>query len=333
MSRRVNVLEAPQVVSSLVYDTDSKGFKPAEIGTVLKEEYEDDGLWRFYFQSNVKGSDPTELGIMKKSSRIVDPITAISPLLEEGWQIKEFYPWKNGTNFKVEMVHPDHQPIPDPLYWDRDLWRNAGNHEIVDDGALEPNLRESIIIEGALSPKRSFIFNRGLYRLVCRNGLTHVVMDFGRIRISHNTFNRDALVTQVGAFEALGNDNERIMGPVLGSPVSAGRTATFLRRNFLDPDDSDGPAMERIPNFLRDVEQTFSRLPKWFLGGYATQLELMDQRIDRDIRGLDVLNGITNVINLSRNDPDEDHAYGRIFSRQDNIFEATEKLLGIFSMN
>ena len=296
LQRNVRVVADPVEVNTL---NDEGNVTP--LGLVHREEYEGENHIRYSFQ--LEGEDELKtIGTSKELLPIVDPAQALSPLLENGWKLQRQFGLNHGNGkYHVVMV-PEATigRIPDPIQWDHSLWGFKVTGDRAEDGVRY--LQESLIIDGSLSPRQAFRFNRGLHRLICDNGMTHRMMEFGRVRVTHRAFDPNVLITNLGGFQTIGGDDERVLGPVFGQPESANRMATFIRRNFLNPDDADGPGMVTIPNFIKDASRTLEGFPKWYLGEYATQLQMMSDNISgRSIRGLDVLNAITNPMAIEQN--------------------------------
>jgi len=324
MSKRtVQVIGEPQRVNTVDREGNSQPW-----GEIVVEEYEGEEHYSYSFLEDGSEEPPTLLGTSNRLVRPVDPARALAPVLENGWKLQRFY--GSSRDYRAILVQEGSSRIPDPIQWDHNIWWGQVTDRD-DDGVRY--LSESLIVDGGISPRQSLVYSHALHRSICDNGLTAKVMDFGRLRIGHKSFNDNSVINSVNGWQGFTENDTRIMGPDFGSPEAAGRLHTFINRNFLTPDDADGPGLIRIPGFLAKTAATFNRLPNWYLREYAIQMQMMADGLNRRIRGLDVLNAITNPLSQEDlKDEDERRAVTRIVSKQESLFTATMQMMGTFDL-
>lgn len=325
-TRTVSVYDNSQDIFSYVEG------KPTHVGRVVRDEYKGDDMYRYDFIPNqdLSPDDPEfkiyDLGVMREDTMVVDPVSALSPLLDNGWQLETFYSIREGRKFYAVLKNPDAQ-VSDIIDWDYGFWQSIRSN-------TPKNMYEGIVVSGGIIPRSSISYQRALFRLICTNGLTANIMDFGSVRMKHATFQANELISKLQGMNR--NDlGGKLLGPRFGSPGHALRVGSYIRNHYLETDEAvpNNSSRDRIPGFLRNIHNTFESMPSWFLESYSDVITMMGHNLSgRDVHAVDILNAITNVVNREALQ-EEPHALGRVIMKQSALIEATEQLMGVMAFS
>lgn len=305
-----------------------------ELGTIVTRNYQNEQAQRHYFISTREdGGDLRStpkiyrLGVTTTQFRFVDHTVAIDPFLNRGYGVQDMIISHGGMNMYAVLSRPQARVIKDPIDWDLQYWPSEQSQK-------PRELRESIVVFSAIRPGKAITYRRGWFRLICTNGLVAEILNLGTMKFNHNTWSSTTLTQNLDLLPKL---NETIdLGPYIGTRRGAHRLGLLLEQLSISASEEgsekvDPKALEELPLFIRDEVGTFLRMPKWFLLPLAQQFYSIAE-LDRRIFALDVVNAITNPVNLERFQSPSPHSILRPLTRSNALTSAASKLLGAFSL-
>ena len=309
-----------------------------ELGNVVTRNYRGEQAARHYFiGKDEKGVDKTyKLGVTTSRFQFVDHTVALDPLLNRGYTIKDTVISRGGMNMYAVLERPNAQEIADPMNWDLQFW-----HDETGSGTkvVPRTMTESIVVFSSIKPGKAINYRRGYYRLICSNGLVAEVLDLGHIKANHAAWSHDLISSHLNLLPTLSETIE--WGAYAGSPHGCLRFARLLGQLAELPDtaefDEDGTqpltieaVVLELPLFIRDLIKPILSMPSWFRSSIAAQFTALAE-VERKIFALDVVNAVTNPINIERGQVDP-HSVLAPLVRANVITTAATKMIGAFSL-
>lgn len=281
------------------------------VGTVISRVYQGESVQRHLFlPAGQDAEDETNLVSMGPTSTsfdFVDYAGLVEPFLDQGrksGRLKQTWLFRGGTCFRA-LIELPMRGIPDPIEWDLDLWESN----------KVGTLRQVIEIVSSVKPGHGIRITRGLFRLVCSNGLISKVLNLGFWKFSHSNFNPET-VAQIASSSGEYQDF------TVGNKKGAERFLGVLQQDEVD---------ESIPYFVQSSMGVLSRLPKWYVSGLQVQMqEFIDHSpVDR-IGPLDLMNMLTSPMSLY--EEASEASIGRLSGKMESITKATMSLIGPLSL-
>lgn len=321
-----------------VHHYDQKG-NVISLGKVVTRNYRNEQAQRHYFLSR-KGEEGSEkmykLGVTTSHFRFVDHTVALDPFLNQGYAIKDTIISRGGMHMYAVLERPDASIIMDPMNWDAQYWHDRSGSGM----RLVPReLHESVVVFSSIRPGKGMTYRRGWFRLICSNGLVAEILNLGTMKFNHTNWNAGSVREKMGLLPGLSEKNQ--FGPYIGNGHGAYRLGSLLDSLSAVLSDEEGDDEEsttnyvderllELPLFIRDEVRSFLAMPIWFRQMLAKQFYAMSE-VER-INGLDVVNAITNPINLQRFHETEPHSVLRPLVRANQMSTAASKLIGAFSL-
>lgn len=339
----VIVQEERKEVKVLVQDESGK-VRSQKLGEVISRVYMGEKVQRHEFEP-ASGSDQLVTGATKKSKyslgptttqfQFVDHETAVKPLIKNGYHIEKQLLGKGGLSLYSILSPVNPIEWEDSIHWDESLWNPVPGAK----------MRESVIVSTSIKPGKGIWYSRGIFRLICTNGLVSEIMNFGQIRMNHANFDSDKILDAMNIKKELKEGERR--GPLVGNIRGAKRLIDTLHRvaefQGIDQqsDDEDEEEentqalrLEDVPLFARSAVNTLTSQPTWYTQGLIDQFEAMVNyfkgKDSQGVYAVDLINATTSPFNLrARNQEVETF---RPISRGPAVAKSVSHLLGAMSL-
>lgn len=319
-----------------VYSYDPVTLKKIRLGQIHLIDYEGEGVARQEYHP--EDSDRVyRLGFTSDKFENIDHATVMKGLVDRGYRNTGFIPLRGGLDIRSVWVAPDAPPMKDPILWDRSHWVMQ---------TRDATVFEAVILFTSLRPGRSIWMSRGLFRMLCVNGLMHRTFLLGEVKQRHTAFDYERL-----SGELLDDAREPLLDVPLGSLIGTKKglvqTTKLLRRADLwedqpDETESEGtlddenavpePLKGELPPFITRTLAPLAKIPTWNREGLTVQLETFIDKSKRDaFYALDMVNAVTNTINLQRQAEPDRALYGSI-RRMGGVEDSLETLIGAYSL-
>lgn len=313
-----------------------------QLGHVISRTYQGEKVQRHSYKPLNGEREEYSLGPTTTAFQFVNHESVMRPFMEQGYEIQKLHYTKGGLQFWAQLTPPDAMERSDLINWDHNIFPNA-------DGK---GLRESVIITSAARPKKSVTLSRGWFRLICTNGLMSEVLGLGHTKMSHANWNPDHVLSFANgshkAFQLFSQNDEKTQGALIGNKHGANRLLHVLNTTILGKDlietitedeiDEDGEYIPKesdfaknLPLFIRQAATPLARVPKWWVGEFARQLEAFIDYSQRDeIYALDAVNMITSPVNSVGENPSGLH---KVLGATSALTNAMVQLLGGMSLS
>ena len=283
-------------------------YSQVKIGDVVSRVYEGENVQRHSFipiNGGAKGE--YSLGPTTTMFKFIDYPDVLGPLLDQGYRIKTQNLARGGTILYAVVEPPNPPHIEDPIKWDRHLFPGAPNAP----------LTEAISIFSSIKPGKGIRVTRGLWRLVCTNGLISQVLDLGHWKFSHTNYRPDK-IRGTKPLEGLTDG-----GFYIGNRNGVERFSELIHLGTLN-------GQSRVPFYVEKNFGILRRLPKWYRHQFSGQLKTFVENSESDdFMGLDLLNALTTPLS----NPDGENATMRIQQRLDPLVNSCAQFIGAFSLN
>lgn len=300
------------------------------LGNVIQRVYEGENVQRIAFDSK-RDEKEYHLGATRETDNtFVNHVEPMQVLQERGYVQKDTVLAMGGTELFTVWENPNGQTFEDPLTWDNDIW----SHRIELPGA--GNLTESIIQRGSIRPGRGISFQRGVFRMICSNGLVREVLGLGKVRFNTGNWSPRSLEEELFGADVEVLAREHLMGDRLGSRYSVSRFSGLL--DTLQTVDSQDAFLDTLPKFVRPMVTPFTRAPKWYLDELKGQAELFHMSGIKDVHELDVTNMMTNAMNRPRfgkvkeGEERVSRSPNYIVENMNSLTKAASSLIGVYSL-
>jgi len=286
------------------------------VGEVLTRQYQGEETYRHDYVG--VNHEPKIMKPTKANWAPLNHVDVIDPFLDMGWEIKNSSITRGGLMQSTVMVNPDKPKFHDPFTYDDGTWGDSSGQS---DG-----IAESIFIKNSLRSGGGVVIQRGFYRFICANGLVDSVLDLGKIRMKFDTWDINELVGELFQLELT---PEVIRGPVIGSRAGLSSYADFLFR-FLDREESV-QYVNTLPPVVQNMTRPVEKFPRWAMSIAAEQFqELVNTKV-KDVHRGDVLNVLTNSVNLGLRE-DEARSSSTGERKLQSKLNASSELISVFSM-
>lgn len=266
---KVNTKEISQVVHHPVTNE--------VLGNIVSRVYEGENVQRHSFLSS-EGKE-FSLGPTTEAFNFVDWPDVFKPVLDEGYQIEKLSVSRGGLRMHAVLSNPTGPTYKDPIHWDQATWGKS------------KGLKDSVVIHGGLRPGSGFHFQRGLFRLICTNGLTIETLGLGKGDFNHINYEPDAAASALfGQSVVIGSD---IIGQQIGTVKALTRTKTILEKAISNPE-----TYEDLPHFARELVSPLTDFPKRFANEALQQFDALIQNAGRkEVYEMDIANVLTGAAN------------------------------------
>lgn len=315
------------------------------LGQIISRNYKGEQAQRHYFHSakGEEGKPKTyRLGVSTHQFKFVDHTVALDPLINRGYTIKDTVISRGGIHMYSVLERPDAVPINDPIDWDLQYWHGQSGSGLQ---RVARELRESVVVFSAIRPGKGIKYHRGWFRMICSNGLVAELLRLGSAKLNHANWSGPSILNGLKLSEAFG---EVQVGPYVGSQRGVTRLARLIESlitlpeteaETTDPEDGTVSAsveelIRDLPLFIQDEVRPFLAMPIWFRQALADQFYTMAANIreTQKVSALDVINAVTNPINLERFHAAEPHSVLRPLTRTNVLTTSASKLIGAFSL-
>ncbi len=340
---------------------DLKTMNPIQIGVVVSRIYEGESVQRHEYYPGAEAQQYLELGTVpnRPSYRLgttttewqfTDHMEALDPLLQVGYLPKKQYLGRGGLSLYTMLEAPDPVVFRDPVDWDIDYWNNA---PLDDRDQRLREVREAVIVQSAIRPKKGISYHHGWWRMICTNGLMSEVLGLETLKMSHLNFDSEKVEDFASNLNSvkpyIDGDVNNQKGPLVGNLNGIRHLLSIFRQLSENPtidadglEDEDEDQVSISANLLDDqalpwsVKQALSpiiNMNRWYNLELCDQFEMMINYYAsmsgprQPIYAFDLLNAISNPLNY----PGE-HAVMRGLMKSPGLFKTCANLVGTFSL-
>lgn len=304
------------------------------LGNVVSRVYEGEDVQRHTFKS-IRGNDGDGVEYMLGTSRerenvFINHVEPMQVLHDHGYQKRDMVLAMGGTELFTIWDNPEGVEYDDPILWDKSMWAHRSD--------LGGSLTESIIQRGSIRPGRGISFQRGLFRMICTNGLVSEILGLGKVRYNPGNWNPQSLEADLFGQDVAVLAQEQIMGERIGNKYSVTRFGNLMKNLRERPAEEKAEYLAGLPKFVRPMVSPFGRVPKWYLEEIEKQTELFDASGLQDVHELDVSNILTNAMNRSRfgvlqeGEERQTRSINFMVENMSSLTENAGSLMGVYSL-